>query len=627
MVFSIGNQSGHFDISSATDKDIIDRLHIQRDDYDEEEIIHRFWVDSYTGSGGFRNGQVPSPPAPFWGRAQYEYGSSWLSAYTAPGLVIGPARQTWSYLVPFRNEDQMSYNDRVNSSVYHNPIEPIVNVTHSFLMSEDAVRENLPPVLEAWLRDVDGNGHDMHTVSKEVLKKTQLVGRVFTLVDLPSYTGKNLAESKQLRIAPRLVNYWPQDILDYDLDADGCLTAIKIISHHEMTRQSMLDDKRIVERITIWTRDKWERWEIIKNPRTGEQMLNPDLTPEEHTGINYLGVVPVVICTWQNPVGDGRNTRGIPQLATISQMARALHNRQSEFDFNLRQSTFAQLVVPGDPGGDSDSNVIEAGPANALTEDADTKNLTRYIAPPGTIATTYQKELERLISTIYRTSHMDRGDSTHPETAESRQLRFMETNAIFAEVADNLDTWELDIYAIVAMAYRLDPKELATTICRRKRQYAVTDLEKTMNAAIKARSLPIGPVGIATMTKRIYRNAMPDLSPTEQQIIDQEIEIVAQLQGIEAAPQLVVADGVGRLITPKPPKPDPNADPNQAPATDVGALARDATKPIRVRVQNLLKPQDLTQDVPNRDSMTLQTSTDPIVLAEGLGGDPGVPSL
>lgn len=604
---------GRFKIESATEKEIIARIRKTRDDYDEEEIRHTFWVDSYTGGGGFRNGQVPAPPAPFWGRSQYEYGSSWLSAYTAPGLVVGPARQTWSYLVPFRNEDQMSYNDRVNSSVYHNPIEPIVNITHSFLMSEDAVRQNMPQQIDDWSKNVDGSGHEIHALAREALLRCQLVGRVFTLVDLPSETGRSMFESKKMNISPRIINLWPQDVLDYDVDGEGRITAIKYITYHEKPRESMLDEKIIVERITIWTKDHWEKWDISKDPRTGQEKIDK-LEDNQKRGINYFGVVPVVMCVWKNAVGDSRNTTGIPQVATISQMARAMHNRQSEFDFNLRQSTFAQLVVPGDPG-ETNGNVIEAGPANALTEDAETLGLTRYISPEGTIASTYATEVERMVDAIYRTALIDRGDSTHPETQESKLLRFMQTNAILAEAANHLDTWEADIYALVAIAYHINPSELASMTIRRKRQYAVAEMEKTLNSAIKARSLPIGPYGLATMTKRVFRAMVPDLSPLELEIVDQEIDIVADIQGIEAAPVQARASGNAKLVGMSATGGGENAEDGQ-----IGTeLQKDLTKPIRVRVHGLMK-QLSGRDVPNQTTTGLRTTPEALVYTEGPAG-------
>ena len=593
-----------------TEKDLIARLRRVRDDYADEETLHRFWVDSYTGGGGFRNGQVPSPPAPFWGRAAYEYGSAWLATTMVPpvsSLLSGPARQTWSYLVPFRNEDQLSYNDRVNSSVYPNPIEPIVDVTRAFLCAEDAVRENLPPQIEQWLRNVDGNGHDIAHVAKEALLRCQLVGRVFTFVDMPRNTGRNLAESKALGAFPRLINLWPQDILDYDLNADGTIRSIKIVTYHELERASMLDDKKIVERITIWTAEKWERYEIVDD-KAGSH-LRP-LSDEERTGPNLLGIVPVAVCYWRNPVSDHRSNGGYPQIATIAQLARALYNRQSEFDFNLRQSTFAQLIVPGDnddDGGDG-AGVVEAGPANALKEEEKTAGLTRYIAPPGTIADAYEKALERLVASIYRTALIDRGETQHQETAEGRRLRGLQTNAIFAEVADHLDTWELDICAIVAIALNVPAQALERVTIRRRREYQVAQLDVLLKSALEARSLPIGPYGVATLTKRVYRQLVPDLAPAEQQIIDSEIEQVSDLQGIEAAPAQVVADGKGQIV---------NAHPPQQTNTDAAQVqSNDPTKLVRVRIVRP-REQDLGIDVPNKPSLSLKTQAE---IPGGYGG-------
>jgi hypothetical protein len=531
------------------DTDLVARLRRTRLGYEDEQKLHTFWVASYTGGGGFRNGQVPTMAAPLWGRQTYDF--SWMaqSAQTVPPLLSGPAIQTWSYLVPFRNEDSLSYNDRVNSSIYPNLIEPIVDVTNSFLTAEDAVRENLPKLLELFVADVDGSGRKMASLMAESLLRIQLVGKVHALVDPPSWTGTSMAESIKLGLGPRVRLLWPQDILDMDEDGNGKISAIKFVTYHELPRKSMLDDKRVVERITIYTRTNWQRFDLITDRG---QTTVVDLPPAEREGPNRLGVVPMATAFWRQPVNDGRSNRGQPQIGTLAQLARALYNRVSEHDFNLRQTTFAQLVVPG--GDENNQETVEAGPGNALVEDENTKNITRYISPDGAIAAAYEKRIAQLVLDIYRTALIDKNDAAHPETSASRAMRFAQTNNVLAAVAGNLDAFELELLNLAAAYYRIPASELDRIVVRRRTQYQVSDLEASVDTALKAKELPFGPRGHSNLTKRIYRTLVPNLSPTEYEAVDKEITAACEAE----------ASAKQQPVSAPTPAPHPPGDPESA---------------------------------------------------------------
>ena len=501
--------------SGLTDYELIKKLRRTRTDYADEERLHTFWVSSYTGGGGFRNTMVPTPPAPMWGRQAYDY--AWInqSVGTVPPLLSGPARQSWSYLVAFRNEDQLTYNDRVMTSTYLNLIEPIVDVTNSYLVSEDAVRENMPVQLDDWKQNVDSCGRTIQQFAQETLLRGQLVGQCYTFVDLPAVTGQSMAESVNLGVRPRLFNLWPQDILDYDVDGENKLTAVKFVMYYEMPRASMLDDKRVIERIMIYYRDRWERYDI-------EETVGGPRVIDIQKGVNQFGFIPIVVYRWRVPVADGSSQKGMPQIANLAPLARALYNRMSEHELNLRQTNFAQLVLPGSPNDDSE--IIDAGPGNALEEDEETKGITRYISPDGDVAEAYERRIAQLIADIYRNALVDKQDSAHPETSQSRAMRFMQTNAILASAATHLDEWEMGIYTIVGAAFRIEKQVLEEITIRRKKQYQIVDLAVNMATAVQAKELPIGARGLSRYMQRLYRSLVPDLGQREYEAIDLEIE-------------------------------------------------------------------------------------------------------
>src|SRR5262249_25880088 len=110
------------ELSYFADKDDKERLLLRqlratRAGFAEESLMHNFLLDAYVGCGGFQNGLIPSPDAPFWGRRAYERGRSrWLEMRTtlmaAPqrkGEAQPAAQSALSYLVAFHGEDTDSY--------------------------------------------------------------------------------------------------------------------------------------------------------------------------------------------------------------------------------------------------------------------------------------------------------------------------------------------------------------------------------------------------------------------------------------------------------------------------------------------------------------------------------------
>lgn len=532
---------------TESERKLIDKLRAVRSDYQQETRLHRFWVDSYTGGGGFRNGRVPVPSAPFWGRDAYEY-SDWSTYYGDYGV------QNWSYLEAHRNEDTRDYNDRVCSSVYPNPIEPIVDLTNAFLTSEDATRENLPDVLGKWMSNVNGLGMHMRGLIKEALRRAQVVGRVFGVVNPPEAPGKNMAEAKRLGVKaePRVILLWPSQVYDYDVDGDGNLVGFKYSVYQEMPRKSMLEQKQTKERITIWTRDTWAWWDIVLGGDTGMGGQYQDQIVDHDEGVNELGEIPVSVLCWKTPMSDNRSIAGLPQICTIATLARALYNRLSELDDHLRKSNFAQLVVPGTQD-DIDTGTMHVGPSNALIEDEDSKGISRYISPPPHIAEAYEYRINTLLDDIYRNALIDRGERKVAEKAEAMRMRFVQTNNILAEVAERMDAWEMSVYRLVAMIKRLPDAALAQGMVRRKREYQAAALDQQIENVIKTcDKLAIGPRGAASLIKRTYRALNPDLPTAEYDGIDKEIDVLAAKKypmPVQIPPGVTPKDDVQRLST------------------------------------------------------------------------------
>jgi hypothetical protein len=472
--------------------DLLIALQSTRPDYGSEGRLHRLYLDCYTGTGGFGGDRLNRTFIPYWSSSSYDYGDWWAGN-------DGPPVAPDSYLHQFRAEDPRDYTDRVRTSFYRNPIKPIVEGFHAYLTQQDANRSGYMPPVAAWFENVDRRGRHIADLGKDALLRAQTCARTFTMVEPP---GPGEA-------VPRAFNLWPQQVLDYSLDAQDQLVGLKYSVVYEK-RAGMLEPRRKIRRYVIWELDKWSWYDV-----EGSEIL------DQATGPNLMGRVPCSILTWHQPVDAPGAAAGVSQLDTLAPMAVALFNRDSEYDTHLRRSNFAQLVVPGTQG-DVNRGVVAVGDGNALVENDLSKGISRYIAPPPHIATAYAARCEEILNSIYRNAMADRGDATRHETAQARRLRFAQTNALLASVARNLDRWEMSVAADAARA--MGVRDAGEARSKRPDEFNIEDLAESMARAKDALSLPLGQTGAAYVVKAAFRTVVSDLSSSEKARVEREID-------------------------------------------------------------------------------------------------------
>ncbi len=550
-------------MSDPATKKLLAALRATRELYAQEGILHQFLVDATTGGGGFRNGQVPSMEAPYWGRAAYAYGDAWLDWYESDlpkyehrdGTA---AKQTWSYLTAFYGEDAAEYADRVNNSVYLNLVEPVVELVNSFITEDEPTRTNLPDQLIGWMPKANALGNSLSDVAQDVLMRGQIVGWCFTITDLPSAQGTSLADSRP----PFVSVYWPQQALDWRIDAEGRLVAIKVCARVFLPGASLLEPAVPVLQYTLWYPDRWERYTTTEADPNDPQ-AEPKLLSAE-TGPNPFGRVPVSIFRWRKPV-SGDPIKGQPQILTVAQLARDLFNSQSERRHLHRQQAFGLLVVPGSEPGGSPDGTVEASPGNFVTESSETEGITRYVSPTGVPFEAYKTLADEAKSDIYDVAMLDRGLSRQAETAEARRLRFRRTNAMLRRGAQNLDAWEKDVLTLVGIGLNLAPALLDKIVVHRKEDYSVQSFTEVLESALKVNDLPMAPESLAAIVNAAMRAVLTDA--TEEDLRRLEKLNLAAIKKLKAQPPPAAPGASAPPLAPRKGKPPTPAAPEAQPAT------------------------------------------------------------
>ena len=526
------NITEYFSNKSEAERKMLCLLRSTRGGYEEERILHNFLLDSYVGGGGFQNGLIPAPDAPFWGRRAYERGrSAWINSRDRymlgqDGGEKRAVQNKASYLVAFSGEDQDAYRDRIMCASYHNPVEKIVRVTNSLLFQQEPQRNNIPQALAGWIDKADSRQRSMSHSMRNTGLRTQIFGWTGVLVDSPAdIAPEQMTAAAMAERMPYVVPLCPQEILDIDIQPSGEVTGLKISTMHEHRRTSMMDEKLHEEHITYLYPDRWERYVILMPPpkyAKGDGYFEPDTGRiiSETKGINYHGRIPVEFCSWDEGFGVVASS-GLPQIYNIAKVAWDLFQQNSELRNIMRGQTFAQLIKPKPMGvGPGQTSV---GIGNYLTEDESSKGITRYINPSAESANVYEKRMEGTTEMLHAISGLDLNSRRYTETAEAMRIRFQQTSSMLRNAAKNLEVCERNLIVIAGRAMSFRESVLADIEVIRPTVFDVDRYSTQIDESLKGLALPWGPEAIKSILRRTIRSLVPSSTESDLNMLDAEI--------------------------------------------------------------------------------------------------------
>lgn len=536
------------------------QLRRTRSGYEAEGILHSFLMDAYTGGGGFQNGIIPSPEVPLWGRRAYERGrSAWLLGRedlfrpTCSDKEAEAARQSdWSYLVAYHGEDMDSYRDRLRNCSYSNPVAKVVDVSNGLLLQDAPIYERIPDQLTSWLPISTLDRLPMQSHIQATAKRGQIVGFSGSFVDMPALAANNYLESVQLGLLPYVLSFYPQDITDWDIGADGKLTAAKIVTVHEHKRQSLLDEKAWEEHILLLYPDRWERYRLLlKEPDGSGNDVAAFLTPwdKPDTGPNPFGEVPLIFFAWDDGLG-GLVRWGMPQIFNIAKIAWRMFNEGSELTSVLRGQTFSTLVLPQNEGNAVKGNQ-PVGIGGAIREPIKARGIIRYVAPPSGPAQAYETRLANEREQIHSIAGIDSGSGKYSETAEAMRIRFQQTEMMLVNASARLGQHELKLLRLAGRGgFRLPEATLERMNLARSESFDVDRYANQLDEAIKAMDMPWPKSVLKALLKRTTRSILPNVTQKDLQDMDREIDNLVDTKH---------EDLLGSVLTKsQPPQPTPN---------------------------------------------------------------------
>lgn len=523
-------------------------LEVKRHGYDDEGVWHRFLIDSYAGCGGFQ-GRVKQPPSGYWGMAAAQYTGFLAQVIPIKGAAGDNERHT--YLDRYPREDALKFQKRIGLAHYLNYVKPIANLYVSYLMRKPFTRANVPPALEKWIEESDWDENARQRALRAVV-----LGWFPVLVDMPTTPEGARTAAEAGDMGPYTVEMLPMQIMDYGLDDDGdCFAWVKTCVRLKR-KPAWNAETQDVERYTVWSKDDFMVFEIID----GRQVVTITEQPQKHP----FGEVPIVVFRAGAAVNDA--VKADSMIGDIAMESRRLFNLLSELDEHMRSQVFALLAIPAR----SPEQVQEVGTENALTFDPQATKEPFYLAPPASVAETYEKRIAATIIEIYRMARVeyDRASGTE-SSAQSKQQNFEQTNLAIADLARSLAAAEEELLELVGKGLGISDAELEKIEVVAADSYETDALNDEVDRLVTLLTVSqFGPTFQVELLRRIADRILPNLSPETRAIVQSEIEDAVKLaEAARAAVDSTTQQDTGEDDG------DPDAPPDDGSGIDSNAKA------------------------------------------------------
>jgi len=490
------------------DDELIKRLRETRDDYAEELVWHRFLIDAYTGTGGFA-GKVKQPATSYLGWAAQAYSDDVVKE-------VGNADVT-TYLDRYPREDQVKFERRKDVAHYPNYIEAVADGLLSFVLKRPLNRDKTPDGIVEWMANADGTGKSWSRLLEDVLvPRAALLGYTPCLIDAPPASPqeetKGQADARGAR--PRTIPLFPANLLDWQCDESGVFEWVKLRLNY-VRRPDPLKESVREERYQLWHRDRVEVYSVTKVK--GQQ----DTATKVGSMLHTFGRVPLVIFR-HKPCPDDP-VRGTGLVDGIAPEVRRLFNLLSELDEHIRQQVFALLQVPF-TGSQAPSELI-GGTDNAVGLPAEAKHEYKYIAPPESVAGTFEKRIEKTVEEIYRIARVDY-DKGAKQVASgvAKAYEFEQTNRRLGDFAKQIAHAEHEAYEVVGPALNVSESAIKSATVTAPTDFRVEDLATEIKNALDAISLELPASAEMWVKKRVVEKMLPNLPDSERDTIFVELE-------------------------------------------------------------------------------------------------------
>ena len=336
------------------------------------------------------------------------------------------------YLTHYVNEDEDSYQRRLDLTCMDNHAKNITHIYSSFLWrvpptrTFNALAGNV--ALDPFLKDCDLDGRSLNTFMREAQVWASVYGHVWIMLDKPKSNAGTRAEELAQDIRPYVTMFTPENVLNWEYERSESgrfvLCYLKVL---ESAGLNVDGEEETYYR--VWQKDTIQVWKVVD----GDEMLIEELE-------NPLAEIPAVFLPAQRSVTRGI---GVSDLSDIAYVQRSIYQELSEIEQLIRISNHPTLVKTF--GTDASAG---AGSVINLPDDMDQGLKPYQMQPSGQNLDAVRAAITDKVESINRMSHMGavRGTAAVTSSGIALQTEFQMLNSKLSEKADILELAEEQLF-------------------------------------------------------------------------------------------------------------------------------------------------------------------------------------
>jgi len=451
------------------------------------------------------------------------------------GLDIEKARNLkfhgyYAGLFRFKREALEDYVNRVAMSPYSPLARQIVEEYVRYVTKDQPERTGSESFKEL-IENTDRTGRNIDTFVRDALSLALVMGEICILVDMPQsdvpIASKADAESRGLR--PYAVVVLPQAIIDWSIGDDGRYDWL-IIETVSLDNSVEYQSPMKVTRRTYYDKQYWQVYE--QKTATDGSAGNSDGQNRKQewtlvaSGEHNCGETPVIRIV----VNDVDRNALTPEswFFDLADMNRAIYNLDSLDLANLYYQTFGILILP--PADDSATVVLSR--AHALTENPETKGISRFIQTTGAEGESFDRKINDIKIRMFQTAGLQYNTEKNvAESGISKAWNFQRVNQFLAGVAKYAELIEARVSELAAKWQGGSDGYTA----QYPRTYNVKELAELIEAVLGIKNIGFASeTGRKEAIKRLYHEVLDDTTREIMATIEKEVDASEEPDPLEA---------------------------------------------------------------------------------------------
>lgn len=431
-------------------------------------------------------------PMAFW-RASDRGGHKYISSNDANGQSI---------IIPHTTETEDGFKRRKRISTLNNYVSPIISRYNSFVFSVLPTRPEGSVVYDSWIKTVNGHGQTMDDFMSNILRRAQIDGSSFILVDtsVPFFeTIETQAQAEELgmQVILRDIKY---EQVPYWTEIDGDITSALIILH---------------------INGFYYGWEVNEE---AQRIIGFDEPGTDSFDVDNFRVMEV--SDWM-PHGYGgcplvriKPTEHDSQAAPIAENQKEIFNLKSLLHEELYSNVFTQWVVTG--ASVKDLEILEKSTHRVICCTKQNVNW-QSLGSDKNQADSIRESIKDSIDELYRTAGVTGGAGQLEAAANvsgiAHAFLHLEANARFAALATICEDVENKITMLWAKGSGVPyPGDVTYN-----KDYTPHNIEKDLDNLIKVTNADL-PKALKRNTIINYVKENMSLTDDEMAAINEELE-------------------------------------------------------------------------------------------------------